>query len=145
MTGHSTGMAYPILSEIAQRLQTLVDQNQPASIDLRSLPLTQADRDELEEMLGRGEVSIRCELAGPTQIWETAYAGVWWIRHMGADERVATEEIAVTHIPDILLSQPDDVAEAALRIRRDLAAGFKPDHDHDIGTAGKTGLEAPHV
>ena len=145
MTGRSTGMAYSILSEIAQRLQALAERNEPASIDLRSLPLTQADRDELEEMLGRGEVSVRLELAGPTKIWETAYAGVWWIRHMGTGERIATEEIAVTPIPEILLSQPHDVAAAARRIRLELAPGRKPDHDLDIGNTGKPGLEASHV
>jgi len=145
MSRHSTGMVHSILSEIAQRLQALAEQDKPSSIDLHSLPLTHRDREELEEMLGRGEVSVRLELAGPTKIWETAYAGVWWIRHMGAGERIATEEIAITHVPEILLSQPDDVVAAARRIRRELAAGYKPEHDFDIGTAGKPGLETPHV
>ena len=145
MTRHSTGMVDSILSEIAQRLQALADENEPALIDLHSLPLSQTDRQELEEVLGLGEVSVRLDLAGPTRIWETAYAGVWWIRHMGAGERIATEEIAVTHIPEILLSQPDDVAAAARRIRKELASGYKPYRDFDVGTAGKPGLETPHV
>jgi len=134
-TANTTGMAWSILSEIAQRLHLLAESNEPSAIDLRSLPMTQADRDQLEEILGRGEVSARIEVTGSSDIWETAYAGVWWIRHRGASERIATEEIAVTHIPEILLSHPHDVTAAALRLREEL----------DNGSTGKPELEASHV
>ena len=135
MTARTTGMAYSILSEVAQRLHTLAECNEPSTIDLRSLPLTQRDREQLQELLGHGEVSIRLEVAGATEIWETAYHGVWWIRHMGAGGRVATEEIAVTRIPEILLSDLHDVAAAAARIR----------HDLDQGRPGQSQPEASHV
>lgn len=135
MTANTTGMAWSIVSEIAQRLRLLADSNEPSTIDLRSLPMTQADRDQLEEILGRGEVSARIEIAGASDVWETSYAGVWWIRHRGAGERIATEEIAVTRIPDILLSHPHDVTAAALHLREEL----------DHGTTGKPEPEASHV
>jgi hydrogenase-1 operon protein HyaF len=120
MSTLSTGMAFAIFSEICQRLRTLADHNEPSAIDLRSLPMTQSDRNQLEELLGRGEVSARLEIAGPSDIWETAFAGVWWIRHMGADKRIATEEIAITRIPEIFLSDPHDIAAAAGRMRENL-------------------------
>jgi len=120
MTANTTGMAFSILSEIAQRLQRLATANEPGSIDLRSLPMTQADRDQLEELLGHGEVHAHLELAGATHIWETTYAGVWWIRHMGSGDKIATEEISITRIPEILLTDPHDVNTAAGRIRQDL-------------------------
>lgn len=135
MTTQGTGMAWSILSEVAQRLHTLAECNEPSTIDLRSLPLTQADREQLQELLGHGEVSIRLEIAGVTEIRETAYSGVWWIRHMGAGGLVATEELAVTRIPEILPSDPHDVAAAAARIR----------HDLDQGRTGQSQPEAPHV
>ncbi|HLF31935.1 MAG TPA: hydrogenase expression/formation C-terminal domain-containing protein [Xanthomonadales bacterium] len=135
MTTRTTGMAYSILSEIAQRLQLLAERNETSAIDLRSLPMTQADRDQLEAMLGRGEVSARLEIAGPSEVWETAYAGVWWIRHMGAGGRIATEEIAVTRSPEILLTHPQDVTAAALRIRTEF----------NRGTTDEPALEASHV
>jgi len=135
LTTSSTGMAWSILSEIAQRLQRLAQSGEPSSIDLRSLPMTQADRDQLQELLGRGEVSARLDIAGPSDIWETAYAGVWWIRHMGAGERIATEEIAVTRIPEIFLSDLNDVNLAAQRLHREL--------EHSAG--GQAEPEASHV
>ena len=146
VTTSVTGMSHAILAEIAQRLQALLERNEPSSIDLRSLPMTQADREQLEQALGHGEVHVHLELAGPSDIWETAYAGVWWIRHRGANARIANEEIAVTRIPDILLSQPHDVAAAAARILRDLATGYenRPDFDPPAN-AGEPGLEASHV
>jgi len=132
---HSTGMAWSVLSEVAQRLKDLAEHNQPSSIDLRSLPMTDADREQLKELLGWGEVAARLEIGGPTDIHETTYCGVWWIRHMGAGGVLATEEIAITRIPEIFLSDPHDVSAAAERIRTIL----------DQGPARPTDSETPHV
>jgi hydrogenase-1 operon protein HyaF len=135
MTARTTGMAWSVASEIAHRLQALADHNEPSVIDLRGLPMTQADRDQLEEILGRGEVSARLEVAGASEIWETSYAGVWWIRHRGEGDRIATEEIAVTRIPEVLLTHPHDVTAAALRLSAELRDGV----------TGKPEKEASHV
>ena len=119
-SGLKTGMAAAVFNEIAERLQDLCRDGQPSAIDLRGIPLTEADLAELEEMLGTGEVTASLEVAGPTRIWETAYAGVWWVRHLGAGGRVAAEEIAITKLPEILESHPGDIAAAAERIRLEL-------------------------
>ena len=65
-------------------LEALAESGQAGSIDLRSLPLSDADRAQLEELLGRGEVQAKLDLAGASEVWETTYPGVWWIRHKGA-------------------------------------------------------------
>lgn len=119
-TENVTGMARSILSEISKLLQALAASDSTGSIDLRSLPLTEADRRQLEEALGRGEVSLDLELAGRSSIWETGYPGVWWIRHRGAQDKVSSEEIAVCRVPDILKSHPADVSAAALRLQQEL-------------------------
>lgn len=119
-TENVTGMARSILSEISKLLQALAASESTGSIDLRSLPLTEADRRQLEEALGRGEVSLDLELAGRSSIWETGYPGVWWIRHRGAQDKVSSEEIAVCRVPDILKSHPADVSAAALRLQQEL-------------------------
>ena len=119
--GFRTGLAAAVLQEITQLLAKLADTGAAGSIDLRSLPMTDADRDELEERLGRGEVQADLSVAGTSQVWETGYSGVWWIRHLGAGDKIAAEEIAVTNVPEILVSHSADIAAAASRIRRDLA------------------------
>ncbi len=116
-----TGMAQSVLHEIAGRLALLAETGEVSAIDLRSLPMTPADRSELEDRLGRGEIEALLTVAGTSEVWETQYAGVWWIRHLGAENKVAAEHIEVTSTPQILASHRNDVAASALRLRDSLA------------------------
>jgi hydrogenase-1 operon protein HyaF len=120
LSERATGMALSVLAEISRMLENLAASGQPGFIDLRSLPLSDADRAQLEELLGRGEVQLELDLAGASEVWETAYSGVWWIRHRGAGGKIATEEIAVCRIPELLLSHPADIEAAAGRLRQEL-------------------------
>lgn len=119
-TENTTGMARSILAEVARMLEDLAENGTTGSIDLRSLPLTEADRQQLEDLLGRGEVVAELELAGRSTVRETAYSGAWWIQHLGANDKVAAEEIAVCPVPEILISHPADIASAAQRIKQEL-------------------------
>ena len=119
-TENTTGMAHSILAEVARMLDALAADGTTGSIDLRSLPLTEADRQQLEELLGRGEVVAELELAGRSSVWETAYAGAWWVRHRGAGDKISSEEITVCPIPDILITHPADIKAAALRIKQEI-------------------------
>jgi hydrogenase-1 operon protein HyaF len=120
LDGQTTGMAWSVLSEVGSLLEKLARDGEESAIDLRSLPMTEADRAQLEELLGRGEVRAELEVAGASEVWETAYPGAWWIRHRGAGGRIASEEIAVCRIPEILVTHPVDIAAAAARIRDEL-------------------------
>ena len=124
LSGTSTGMAWSILAEIGQLLEALSAHGEAGSIDLRSLPMTDADREQLEQLLGRGEVQADLDLAGASEVWETSYAGVWWIRHKGAGDKIASEEIAVTTVPEILITHPVDIEAAATRLKDDLSQGM---------------------
>jgi len=120
LSDRATGMALSVLAEIGRMLEALVESGQAGSIDLRSLPLSDVDRTQLEEVLGHGEVRAQLDLAGESEVWETTYPGVWWIRHRGAGGKVATEEISVCRIPEILLTHPVDIEAAAGRLREEL-------------------------
>jgi len=141
LDAHSTGMAWSVLAEVGRLLEQLAASGDASAIDLRSLPLTDADRVELESLLGRGEVHANLDLAGRSEVWETAYPGAWWIRHLGAGDRVAAEEIAICTVPEILRTHPADIAAAARRLAQELqqtrpAAATEP---------SETQLETPHV
>lgn len=129
-TSRVTGMAQSVLTEVARLLEALAAEGTTGAIDLRSLPLTDADRQQLEEALGRGEVVAELELAGRSSVWETAYPGAWWIRHRGAGDKISSEEIAVCPVPDILVTHAADIESAANRLRRvldsDVAAHAPP-------------------
>lgn len=133
-TENLTGMARSVMAEVARMLESLAEDGTTGSIDLRSLPLTEADRLQLEELLGRGEVAAELELAGSSTVWETAYAGAWWIRHRGAEDKISSEEIAVCAVPDILVTHHADIAAAASRIRNDLQVT----HSNDIAAEAAT-------
>jgi len=145
MTGHTTGMAYSILAEIGQLLTALSERGEAGAIDLRSLPMTDADRGQLEEILGRGEVRAELDLAGDSEVWETSYNGVWWIRHRGAGDKIATEEIAVTPMPEILMTHPADIAAASRRIRQDLDSAGVRSQEQKYELGQKNEWEARNV
>ncbi len=115
------GVSAAVLHEVARLLAQLAAE--PAlseTIDLHSLPLTDAERAQLRQRLGHGEVDAMLEIAGPTRIVETAYAGVWWVRHADAADRSVLEQIVVARVPALLLAHPDDIADAARRLVAEL-------------------------
>ncbi len=124
LSDQATGMALSVLAEVGRMLEALADSGQTSSIDLRSLPLTDADRKQLEDMLGHGEVRAELEVAGKSEVWETSYPGAWWIRHRGAGDMIASEEIAICPIPEILITHPVDIEAAAARVRRELETTY---------------------
>ena len=121
-----TGMADAVLSEVASLAAKHDADGGRAAIELTSMPLTAGDRAEIEARLGRGEVSATLESAGRSEIWETAYSGVWFVRHLGLDGKVATETIEICPAPLILFSHPDDRRAAAARLGEDLRARAAP-------------------
>lgn len=119
-----TGMAQALLSELHDHLKTLSEQGASNSIDLRSLPMNQADREQLADFLGRGEVEIRLNTIGHSLIYETSYTGIWWITHYGDDENIVSELIEITRIPEIVISHPDDIATASQRMAEQETTSF---------------------
>lgn len=109
-----------ILHEIEGMLDTLLVTGETGAIDIRSLPMLPGDYDALELALGNGEVSAEFDGGnGPTVVSETAVPGVWWVTHYNEGEEIAAEFIEVTRIPELLLSQDEDMRDGldALRTR----------------------------
>lgn len=104
-----TGQAEAVLTEIAEMLKRLLDEGVEDSIDLRSLPLSPADRDWLDAELGRGEVEVALEAGGRSVLMETAYPGVWKVTHRDTQDRVVAELIEVAFVPVIVRPDKMDV------------------------------------
>lgn len=120
------GNALPLLHEIRHALQRLIDRGEPTAIDLRALPFGPGDEAALLATLGRGEVDVSLEALGTSCIWETGFPGVWVVDHQDLEGRRIALSIEVTRIPEVLLSQPGDLATALTRLDETLAAGFPP-------------------
>jgi hydrogenase-1 operon protein HyaF len=121
-----------LLSELAKCLDRLSTTDECATIDLRSLPLSAADRTDLQHVLGNGEVTATLDAAGESTLRETRFSGLWWVEHRGRDGELVADLLEVTRIPAILASAPDEISAAAqelkLRIRADNFVGIRVSH-----------------
>ena len=112
------GNALPILHEVRHALERLATTGLPGIIDLRAIPFGPGDEARLLARLGRGEVEAVINALGETRIWESAIPAVWLIDHYNVEgERIALQ-IEIDRIPSLLLTQPEDLAEATARLDR---------------------------
>ena len=116
----AAGMVEAVLQETLELLDRFAREGAEAAIDLAGMPLTKDERDELERRLGRGEVEAELAVLGRSEVWDTAYSGVWWVRHWG-EERISSEAIEITAVPKILICDRDDARAAAARLARALS------------------------
>ena len=115
-----SGNARALLHELAGLLDLWVNRGEPASIDLRSLPLTRGDYAELDAVLGGGAVSASVEAIGASEVRETRYPGVWRVTHRNEAGEVVADLIEVCEAPAILRSPAEDAAEGLIRLREAL-------------------------
>ena len=110
-----SGNAEPLLHEIYRAVEHLLQTDESAQFDLRTLPLGQADYDRLDAVLGAGEITATLQLEGETNIRECAIAGVWWVEHRNESGTITARLIEVTHCPAIMCSQRPDVEAGLVR------------------------------
>ncbi|MCI4680684.1 hydrogenase expression/formation protein [Rhodoblastus acidophilus] len=110
-----SGFADALLWEAIARLTDFAASGESSSIDLGGLPMSNRDRESLDDFLGRGEVSATIEVAGRTEVWETRFSAVWRVRHFG-DGKIATDLIEITSCPRILSADRRDAEVAARRM-----------------------------
>ncbi len=116
------GWIVALAAEIASLLDRLSIDGGSGAIDVRSLPMTAADRAQLREFLGTGEVQATIDADGPSTLRETAIPGVWWTEHRNRAGDLLAEQIEVCRIPEILVLAPDELVGAGSRLRERLAA-----------------------
>lgn len=115
-----TWNARPILFEIRHALEELLASGATRIIDLRSIPLAPGEEETIIDTLGQGEVHARLSALGPSEIYESRYAGVWLITHYNEDQAVVSRFIEITTLPDILRSQREDMSNALNELIKEL-------------------------
>jgi hydrogenase-1 operon protein HyaF len=106
-----TANVLPLLHEIRHALEKLLETGAATVIDLRSIPLAPGEDEAILGTLGAGEVQARMDALGPSEIYETRYAGVWLVTHYNQGGEMIGRFIEVTEIPEVLKAQRDDVAQ----------------------------------
>ena len=112
----------PILHEIRHAVGRLLETGETRVIDLRSIPLAPGEEETIIDTLCCGEVHAKLNALGPSEIYETRFAGVWLVTHYNEDREVIGRFIEITRIPDILRSQPEDIGIALATLEQELDA-----------------------
>ncbi len=113
----TVGNIAALLAEIAALLERLISNKQTSMIDLKSLPLSPHEYEQLRFTLGQGEVTARLEAIGLSEIIETHYPGVWWVTHYNVEGDIIADMIEIARVPDILQSQPEDMRASLERLQ----------------------------
>lgn len=116
----TTGNVEPLLHEIRHALKRLAEGEEGTVIDLRGLPLAPGEEERIEAALGEGEVRAELQALGPTLVEETSYPGVWLVTHRNADNVVIARMIEVTRMPEILMSQREDILRGINKLESEL-------------------------
>lgn len=126
------GMVLPVLHELDAMLERLIETGEPSSIDLRRTPLSPEDRESLDRVLGRGEVSATVDSLGPTHVQETAVPGIWRVTHSNQDGKALGELLEVTACPELLATPTEDIPLGLTRLRARLAQRTHEPDENDI-------------
>lgn len=121
-----SGNAKALLREMHSLLTALAAGEAGGSIDLRALPLTPADLDELRTVLGAGAVDARVEALGESTVRETRFPGIWWVTHCNEAGEVVAELIEICAVPAILTAPAEDIRDGAGRFAQVLNQAAEP-------------------
>jgi hydrogenase-1 operon protein HyaF len=111
-------MVRALFAELLSKMTALIEEDRSSSIDLRGLPLPPGALEALRNWLGEGETRATVKALGTTTIQETAFAGLWWVRHDKAQGNLIAEGLEISYCPTLLLPERDTVQSAAKELRR---------------------------
>lgn len=125
----ATSQVAAILNEIDELLTRLIELDQPAAIDMRSLPLFPGDYEHLKALLGEGEVHATLNSLGPSEIIETSIPGVWWCTHYNEAQEKIAEFIEITRMPELLLTNKLELQSAREKLAQLVNLSLKGEYD----------------
>ncbi len=101
-------------------LVKLVETAECTTIDVNGLPLSEAEQEDLQTFLGKGEVFVHLNAIGASEIYETATPGVWWVAHRNEEQVVISCFIEICPVPAVVQSQPRDIQQGLAHLRERL-------------------------
>lgn len=114
--------APPLLVEINEAVaRSGPDNPSPHAINLSLLPHTEEDLTLLDEILGKGPVTILSRGYGNCRVMSTGLRHVWWVRFYNSQDTLILNSIEVSMLPDVVAASPEDIADSAERLREIMA------------------------
>jgi hydrogenase-1 operon protein HyaF len=123
-----TEMAQALLRELADHLESIAQEGGRHVVELTNLPITPQDIILLDRMLGTGEVTATVHASGDTEIRETHFPGLWWVRYLGSEGNLITQQLEIAATPLILEAHADDMRASADAVRKLFDQRQSPNH-----------------
>ena len=121
----------PLMLQIAQALQDLIDTGATTVIDLTAMPFSDRDETDLRGLLGQGEVRATVDALGPTLVEETGLRGVWLVEHKDVEARRLTLHLEVCTVPTILVTPQEDIVDGLAAITDGAGEATEPVADRE--------------
>ncbi len=109
--------APPILTEISDRLEQRQPGEKAHVINLTLLPLSPDDVDFLDQVLGKGPLSMLSRGYGDCTITSTAVPDVWWVRYFNSTGKLILNTLEIVDIPLVACAAPEDIQASAERLK----------------------------
>ncbi len=109
--------APPLLPEINEHIPKAVAGALPHVINLSLLPHTPEDLECLNDLLGRGDITILSRGYGNCRITSTQTKNVWWVQFYNSQDAMILNSIEITAMPEVAIAAPEDISDSAERLR----------------------------
>ena len=114
--------APPLLAEINEAIALSGPDNAvPHSINLSLLPHTEDDLTVLDQLLGKGPVTVLSRGYGNCRVMSTGLRHTWWVRFYNSQDALILNSIEISMLPDVVAAAPEDIADSAGRLREIMA------------------------
>ncbi len=105
-----------LLAEINDNIPKVAEGRAPHAINLSLLPHTEEDLGCLNDLLGRGGMTILSRGYGNCRITSTATLNVWWVQFYNSQDTLILNSIEVTSLPEVAKAASEDIADSAERL-----------------------------
>ncbi len=109
--------AIPLLSELNDKIPGASTVEEPHVINLTLLPQSDEDIAFLNQILGKGPVTILSRGYGNCRVTSTATQNVWWVQYFNSQDAIILNTLEVTPIPVVVCASVEDIADSAQRLR----------------------------
>lgn len=115
-----------VLNEIKYALEALRATGATRTLNILNFPLTNEDAAYLDEVLGRGSLTINYDGADHTFWQEAKISGVWWGEYRNANGKVTLRTLEIAEVPPLVKAQPEDIADGLAHLTEILETQSKP-------------------
>lgn len=106
-----------LLAELADKSASYCPRGDIHVVNLTLLPHTPEDLDHMAQVMGEGAVTILSRGYGNCRITAAAMPHVWRVQFFNSTDTLILDTWEVTHMPEVAIAGPEDIADSADRIR----------------------------